>query len=157
MLKSIDRKVSIVLFVFAIIYLIASYRLPAFSYSIVDADALPKGLGVLLAILSVLLFFQSPHEKPAFKLKKEEVAILLSVFGLILGYILLFEFLGFLLTTIIFLIVTSRILGYTNWKSIISVSLGFTVVLYFSFNYLLQIYLPQEYCHSRKEGLAWKH
>ena len=144
MLASVERKVASVLFILAILYLIASFQLPAFPYAIVDADALPKGLGFLLVALSILLFIQNPiKDRKKSDIKKDEVWMLLTVAGLIFVYILLFELLGFVVITILFLLVTSRLLGYTKWKTLIAVSIGFTLVLYFSFNYLLQIYLPQ--------------
>ena len=144
MVASVERKVAIVLLLISILYLVLSFQIPTFPYSIVDADALPKGLGFLLAGLSILLFIQNPvKDRKKSDLKKDEVLMLLAVAGLIFVYILLFELLGFVVVTILFLLVTSRMLGYTKWKSLISVSIGFTLVLYFSFNYLLQIYLPQ--------------
>ncbi|WP_347548644.1 tripartite tricarboxylate transporter TctB family protein [Pseudalkalibacillus hwajinpoensis] len=144
MLASVERKVAISLLLISILYLVLSFQIPPFPYSIVDADALPKGLGFILVVLSIFLFIQNPIEdRKKSDLKKEEVLMLLAVAGLIFIYILLFELLGFVVVTILFLLVTSRILGYTKWKTLIAVSVGFTLVLYFSFNYLLQIYLPQ--------------
>lgn len=144
MLASVERKVALFLFVFSFAYLVFTFNLPTFPYAIVDADALPKGLGFLLAALSILLFIQNPvHDRKKSNMKKDEVLMLLAVAGLIFVYILLFELLGFVVVTILFLLVTSRLLGYTKWKSLIAVAVGFTLVLYFSFNYLLQIYLPQ--------------
>lgn len=144
MIASVERKVAIVLLLLSILYLVLSFQIPTFPYSIVDADALPKGLGFLLAALSILLFIQNPTEdRKKSDLKKDEVLMLLAVAGLIFIYILLFELLGFVIVTILFLLVTSRMLGYTKWKTLFAVSIGFTLVLYFSFNYLLQIYLPQ--------------
>ncbi|MFK3960686.1 tripartite tricarboxylate transporter TctB family protein [Pseudalkalibacillus hwajinpoensis] len=144
MLASVERKVAIVLLLISILYLFLSFQLPTFPYAIVDADALPKGLGFLLAALSILLFILNPTEdRKKSDIKKDEVLMLLVVAALIFVYILLFELLGFVVVTILFLLVTSRILGYTKWKTLIAVSIGFTLVLYFSFNYLLQIYLPQ--------------
>ncbi|WP_273851237.1 tripartite tricarboxylate transporter TctB family protein [Guptibacillus spartinae] len=144
MIGSVERKVAIVLLLISILYLVLSFQIPTFPYSIVDADALPKGLGFLLAALSILLFIQNPTEdRKKSDLKKDEVLMLLAVAGLIFVYILLFELLGFVVVTILFLLFTSRMLGYTKWKTLSAVSIGFTLVLYFSFNYLLQIYLPQ--------------
>ncbi|WLR61410.1 tripartite tricarboxylate transporter TctB family protein [Guptibacillus hwajinpoensis] len=144
MLASVERKIAIVLLLISILYLFLSFQLPAFPYAIVDADALPKGLGILLAALSILLFILNPTEdRKKSDIKKDEVLMLVAVASLIFVYILLFELLGFVIVTILFLLVTSRMLGYTKWKTLIAVSIGFTLILYFSFNYLLQIYLPQ--------------
>jgi putative tricarboxylic transport membrane protein len=142
-----DRKISVVLFIVALIYLLLSYQLPAFPYTIVDADVLPKGLGFLLLLLSLILFFQNRPETKEQKqkrtLQKQDVVILLSILGTVLVYIFLLEIVGFVINTILFLIVTTRVLGYMKWRTNIIVSVLFTLILYFSFNYLLQIYLPQ--------------
>jgi putative tricarboxylic transport membrane protein len=146
-LKTMDRKISVVLFIVALIYLLLSYQLPAFPYTIVDADVLPKGLGFLLLLLSLILFFQNRPETKEQKqkrtLQKQDVVILLSILGTVLVYIFLLEIVGFVINTILFLIVTTRVLGYMKWRTNIIVSVLFTLILYFSFNYLLQIYLPQ--------------
>ncbi|RBW68033.1 tripartite tricarboxylate transporter TctB family protein [Bacillus taeanensis] len=145
MVNNTQKKISVVLMALALGYLLLSFQLPAFPYAIVDSDVLPKGLGFLLLILSILLFIEkkttNQQDKPA--LDKKEIKILLITLGLILAYIVLLEPIGFVLDTMVFLIVTTRILGYQNWKITISVSVIFTLVLYISFNYLLNIYLPQ--------------
>jgi putative tricarboxylic transport membrane protein len=146
-LQTMDRKIAVVLFIVALIYLLLSYQLPAFPYTIVDADVLPKGLGYLLVLLSLILFLQNRPEteeqKQKRKLEKQEVIILLSILGIVLLYIFLLETVGFVINTIVFLIITTRVLGYVKWRTNIVVSVLFTLILYISFNYLLQIYLPQ--------------
>jgi putative tricarboxylic transport membrane protein len=146
-LQTMDRKIAVVLFIVALIYLLLSYQLPAFPYTIVDADVLPKGLGYLFVLLSLILFLQNRPETEEQKqkrtLEKQEVIILLSILGTVLLYIFLLEIVGFVINTILFLITTTRVLGYVKWRTNIIVSVLFTLILYFSFNYLLQIYLPQ--------------
>jgi putative tricarboxylic transport membrane protein len=146
-LQTMDRKIAVVLFIVALIYILFSYQLPAFPYTIVDADVLPTGLGYLLVLLSLILFLQNRPEteeqKQKRKLQKQEVIILLSILGIVLLYISLLEIVGFVINTIVFLIITTRVLGYVKWRTNIVVSVLFTIILYFSFNYLLQIYLPQ--------------
>lgn len=146
-LQTMDRKIAVVLFIGALIYLLLSYQLPAFPYTIVDADVLPKGLGYLLVLLSLILFLQNRPETKEQKqkrtLEKQEVIILLSILGTVLLYIFLLEIVGFVINTILFLIIMTRVLGYVKWRTNIVVSVLFTLILYLSFNYLLQIYLPQ--------------
>ncbi|MGG3738638.1 tripartite tricarboxylate transporter TctB family protein [Aeribacillus pallidus] len=146
-LHSTNRKISVILLLFAVFYLYLSYQLPEFPYAIVDSDVLPKGLGFLLIVLSIALFIENKPETEAEKekrnLKKEELTILLTILGMILLYIWLLEWVGFVLTTIAFLLVTTRLLGYQNWKVNSLLAVLFTFTVYFSFNYLLSIYLPQ--------------
>lgn len=147
MLRSMDRKVSLVIMALAIFYLILSYQLPKFPFSQVDADVLPLGLGYLLLGLAVILFIQNKPETEEQKekrtLKKEDLILLLATLGALLLYVFCLEFLGFVITTIVFLSLTMRMYGYMNWTRNVIVSLVFTLFLYFAFNYLLKIYLPQ--------------
>lgn len=146
-LDSLNRKIAVVLFIFTAGYLFLSFQLPEFPYAIVDSDVLPKGLGFLLLFLSISLFFEKSVEtefqKEKRNIKREDFILLLSVLGMILLYILFLEVIGFVLTTIAFLLVMTRRLGYCNWKVIFLVSILFSFTIYFSFNYLLNIYLPQ--------------
>ncbi|WP_252313193.1 hypothetical protein [Sinobaca sp. H24] len=57
MLKAPHRKVSLVLIAIAVFYLYLAFQLPSFMNSIIDSDTLPKTLGVLLIVLSLILFF----------------------------------------------------------------------------------------------------
>ncbi|WP_438315828.1 tripartite tricarboxylate transporter TctB family protein [Sporosarcina sp. FA9] len=146
-IRNMDRKVALILMAIAVFYLILSYQLPDFAFVQVDADALPKGLGFLLLILAVLLFV---HNKPETEeeiekrtLKKEDKMLLIYTLISLLLFVFFLEILGFVLSTVIFLIVTMRMFEYRNWTRSIIVSVVFSLILYFSFNYVLKIYLPQ--------------
>lgn len=147
MVNTTDRKISIVIFLFALLYLFLSYQLPNFEYALIDSDTLPKGLGFLLIVLSIILFIQNKEQSEAEKIKrqikKEDLILLIATIVSLLAYVTLFEILGFVVTTILFLVITMRMYGYSNWKISMVVSITFTFVLYFSFNYILKIYLPQ--------------
>ncbi|UXH46028.1 tripartite tricarboxylate transporter TctB family protein [Rossellomorea vietnamensis] len=142
-----DRIISLVLLVFAVVYLALSYRLPAFPYAVIDSDVLPKGLGYLLIILAIVLFLQAKDDTDADKerryVKKEDLIILLSVLAALLIYIFLLEPVGFLLSTILFLLVIPFVLGFKKKVTTVLVAFLFSGVMYYSFNYLLNITLPQ--------------
>ncbi|WP_432361282.1 tripartite tricarboxylate transporter TctB family protein [Sporosarcina sp. UB5] len=146
-LHTMDRKVSVVLMAISIIYLLLAFQLPDYPYSQVDSDVLPKGLGFLLFGLAILLFIQNrpetEEEKQKRNIKKEDVILLLVTLGALLLYVFFLEIIGFVLSTVIFLVLTMRMYGYMNLKRNIIVSVIFTLLLYFAFNYLLKIYLPQ--------------
>lgn len=147
MLKTINQRVSIILLLLAAGYLYLSYQLPSFAYTNVDSDVLPKALGWLLAVLSIALFFAKDSETEEQRARRDiplkDLGMIATVFLLILGYILLFELLGFILVTFLFIFSSSLILGYKKHITNGIVSVLFPVILYFAFTEFLQISLPQ--------------
>ncbi|CEI82432.1 hypothetical protein J18TS1_29940 [Oceanobacillus oncorhynchi subsp. incaldanensis] len=146
MLKSINSRVSLVLLVIAIVYLIFSYQLPSYAYTEVDADVIPKVLGWLLVFLAILLFFSKDNETEAQRQKrnipKKEIGMLLGVGALIFIYIFLLEILGFILVSALFIFFCSLFLGYRSHIVNGIVSIAFSAFIYFVFTSLLQISLP---------------
>ncbi|WP_250886823.1 tripartite tricarboxylate transporter TctB family protein [Bacillus sp. SM2101] len=142
-----DRKLSLICIAIATCYLFLSYRLPEYPYAIMDADVIPKGLGFLLVILAFLLFLQNKQETEQEREKRnvdpKEIRMLLVVLIIIIIYIFLLEIIGFVINTFLFLLVLIRLLGYKKWLSNTLVSIILPIVIYFAFNYLLKIYLPQ--------------
>jgi putative tricarboxylic transport membrane protein len=147
MLKSVNRKIGVVLIIISVFFLILCYQLPSYPFAVVDADVVPKALGWLFLFLSILLFFQKDTEtaeqKERRNIPKKEILVLLTVGVFIFLYIFLLEILGFVIVTALFIFVCSKYLGYKDLKSNIAVSILFPVILYAIFVYLLQISLPQ--------------
>lgn len=147
MFKTINQRISIVLFLFATVYLILSYQLPSFAYTEVDADMVPTALGFLLIFLSVLLFFSKDSETEAQKARrnipKKDIAVLLAVGAGIFLYIMLLEILGFVIVTGLFIFFCSWFLGYKKHITNAVVSVLFPVFMYVVFSMLLNISLPK--------------
>ncbi|MGO4889225.1 tripartite tricarboxylate transporter TctB family protein [Anaerobacillus sp. MEB173] len=147
MLKTMNQRVSIVLLLIAIVYLILSYQLPSYAYTEVDADMIPKALGWLLIFLSVLLFLakdsETEEQKARRKIPKKDIGVLLTVAGFIFVYIMLLEFLGFVIITALFIFFCSWFLGYKQHVTNMIVSVVFPVFMYTVFTMLLKISLPQ--------------
>ena len=147
MLASINRKLGLLIFIVAAVYLYLSFQLPNYEYAPIDADVIPKGLGILLLVLSVFLFFSRVVETDAEKAKrdipKKELGVIAAVFAMIFVYILLFEAIGFIITTSLFIFFCSWFLGYRAWKTNILVSLLFPIVMYAIFVFALGIVLPR--------------
>lgn len=147
MLTSINRKLGLLIFIVAAVYLYLSFQLPNYEYAPIDADVIPKGLGILLLVLSVFLFFSRVVETDAEKAKrdipKKELGVIAAVFAMIFVYILLFETIGFIITTTLFIFFCSWFLGYRAWKTNILVSLLFPIVMYAIFVFALGIVLPR--------------
>lgn len=145
MLKRTNQKLAVGLAVLALIYLVLSFRLPSFPYALIDADVIPKALGVLLFVLSVLLFFEKERteqkeEEP--HIPRGEWKVLMHVLFMVIGYIVLFPVLGFVIATALFIFICTRYLGYPKHGVNAAVSIAFPIILYISFNYLLKMNLP---------------
>ncbi|MGP4061135.1 tripartite tricarboxylate transporter TctB family protein [Halobacillus sp. H74] len=147
MLKTLNQKISIVLILLSAGYLYMSYNLKEYSYVPVDSDFLPKVLGYLLIVLAVFLFFdkssETEEEKEKRQVPRSEILVLLAVGGMIFLYIFLLEIIGFVLSSVLFVFCCSLFLGYRKHKINAMVAVIFPLVMYLSFNYLLQISLPQ--------------
>ncbi|MFC7063822.1 tripartite tricarboxylate transporter TctB family protein [Halobacillus seohaensis] len=147
MLKTLHQKVSIALILFALGYLYLSYNLKEYPYVPVDSDLVPKVLGYILIVLAIFLYFdkssETKEEKEKRVIPRKEVLVMLAVGGMIFLYIFLLEIIGFVITTALFIFACSTFLGYRKWVTNILVSLIFPSLLYYVFNYLLQIRLPQ--------------
>ncbi|WP_449539350.1 tripartite tricarboxylate transporter TctB family protein [Ferdinandcohnia sp. Marseille-Q9671] len=144
MLNTVNKKISLILSLVSIGYLVLAFRLPAYPYVPVDSDAVPIALGFILLLLSILLFFQKDnHSQGSKKISNSEKRVILTVLGFVLLFIILLEFLGFILTTALFIFGNSWFLGYKKWKSNLIVSLAIPLVIYFLFSEFLQISLPQ--------------
>lgn len=146
LLKSINNWVSLILLVIAAVYLILSYQLPAYAYTEVDADVIPKALGWLLVFLAILLFFSKDNEteeqRQRRNIPKKETGMLLGIGGLIFIYISLLEIVGFIVISTLFIFLCSLFLGYKSHIVNGVVSIAFSGFIYIIFNTLLQISLP---------------
>lgn len=143
MLNTLNKKMSFVLMMITIVYLIASFRLPAYAYVPVDSDAVPITLGFILLALSIALFFSKDKEDGEQKtIPRGEIIVILAVLGFVLLYIFLFEIIGFILATAFFIFFCSRFLGFKQWVTNTIVSLAIPLFIYFLFSSFLQIQLP---------------
>lgn len=147
MFRSLNQRISIILILIGIGYLVLAFQLPTFPYTSVDADVIPKVLGLLLIVLAVCLFFakdsETEEQKAKRDLSKNDVGTLVAVFAFILIYIIFLEILGFVLITSIFIFFCSWFLGYKKHLSNLIVSILFPLFMYITFTTLLKISLPQ--------------
>lgn len=103
----------------------------------------PRILTVLGLVLVVLLFVQGAPAAGKDKADGEGSDIMALVpAAMLLAYALVFESLGFLLATPLFLIVAFRYLGHPGWIGVLGYSGLVTAVTFALFQYLLDIRLP---------------
>lgn len=146
MLRTMNQKVGLFLMLLSLGYLYLSYRLPSYPYVPVDADVLPNTLGIILFVLSIFLFFSKSkdenEERKKLLANKQDIFMLLIVAAFIFLYTFLLERIGFIITTILFLFITTRVLGYKRHLINLIIAITIPVVFYFIFNTILKIALP---------------
>lgn len=144
MFRTLNKKISVFLIFLAICYLVMSFQLPSYEYVPVDSDLVPIGLGFLLLILSIVLYFTSDQKKENDDdhLSKSELKIVLVVIGFIFLFIFFLEIIGFIITTVLFLFFCSLFLGFKKHLVNAIVSLSVPILIYLLFDSFLQVQLP---------------
>lgn len=106
---------------------------------------LPFGLAIVLILFSLILIFSGRSKKgivPApFWPHRTWLRPLLGV-GILILFAFTVEWLGFLITTFIFLVIWMGVIERVRWLTILSVSIGTTAALYLIFALFLDVPLP---------------
>ena len=150
MFKNRDRRVSVIMFIFAIIWLYMSKDIKGIFNYAGDRDPgsrlFPIIIGVLLLVTSVGKFLTCTQEDDDnfYETNKSWMKVL-AVFALLSVYVYSFKILGYLLSTFVagvlcvFLLKEDR---KVRWYSPILFSAGLTGIMYLLFGELLSIVLP---------------
>lgn len=101
----------------------------------------PQLLASTLAILSLLIIYNTLRKKDDVKLMFFNKRVVYGTI-IIIAYCIIFNFLGFALSSIIAMAFLVKIMGGTSWKTIIISSTVIPVGIYLVFNNLLQVPLP---------------
>ncbi|WP_052256821.1 tripartite tricarboxylate transporter TctB family protein [Salinicoccus sp. YB14-2] len=140
-----DITLAIILILFSIIGFIASNSF-ADEADFYGPAFFPRLIFILLFVFAIMMVLESILKR---KLKVEEQVfskkMLLNALLLILtifGYILLFNFIGFLISSILFLFASQVIFNVKNKIMLIGVSVVIPFILYFIFSNLFNIPLP---------------
>src|SRR4051812_4417929 len=107
--KKFDRITSIVFLVLGLLIVIESTKISNSAYgSSIGPKTFPIGLGILLIILSIALLIETIKYKASYKILEEHEDIkspdfkrFLVIFLSALGYVLLLDILGYLITTFV--------------------------------------------------------
>ncbi len=104
----------------------------------------PFGLAIALILLSFVLIFkrrQTDKTPAPFWPERTWLRPLLGV-AILFFYALVIERVGFVITTLIFLVAWMWVIERLRWWIIISISVGTTAGLYLIFSLLLEVPLP---------------
>lgn len=118
--------------------------MPGDEYEAFNAQTLPKALAVLGIILSVLLLITAKRDFDSrLDLSRYQFSLIAKLLMLIVLFGAALEWLGFIFSTIFFLVSGFWILGERRPKILLSVSIIFAVSLWFVLTQLLDIFLAQ--------------
>jgi putative tricarboxylic transport membrane protein len=105
---------------------------------------LPFGLALCLIVLSLALIIKSWKRNTSptpFWPQRTWLRPLLGV-TIFVVYALVIQRLGFVLSTLLFLIVWMRLIERVRWRTLVGISIGTTAGLYFIFVFFLEVPLP---------------
>jgi putative tricarboxylic transport membrane protein len=149
-----DALTGLISVAFGLIYGYMSYSLPRAVFgNPFDPIYFPLGISIVAIFIGILLLVKSDFKLSiqAYRnlineddVKKNDRRRIFYTCLACVGYALLFEHLGYVISTSIFMFwVLTITSGIKEWKTSIIVALCFAVGVYFIFNTLLSISLPQ--------------
>jgi len=150
-----QRITAIVLLALAVLWIKLAVNLPfpAFARAAkMGPGHYPIAVAFLLGILAVILFWQTFHsETPSDPAKDNEqpdhdthgLRHLTIGFGFFLAYVILVQFIGFVLASVLFVFCFVRLIGKFNYWLSGLLALGIPVLLWTVFDYLLTVPLPK--------------
>lgn len=142
--NTFDRYASLVFLIIGLGFILESRKISASAYgSNVGPDIFPMGLGVILILLSLRLFFET---RKYFSVKSKKSLLDYKRFFIILIsavlYGLLLETMGYVISTFIFLILGFQVMEKGAWGKTLLISGGFSYGVYYLFVEVLEGSLP---------------
>lgn len=142
-MKKIDIISGIVLIIFAVAGFLYAHATTTPSSVGLSSNTFPQFLFVCLGICGVVLVTTSFSTK---KDKKANVDVnlkgMLPVLVVLLIYILVFDYIHFIASTIVFLTIEMFLFGERNWKIIVPVAIIAPVAIFYLFTGAFSIILP---------------
>ena len=146
-MKRYDQISSLIWLIFAIYICVESLRLPLGSWRDPGAGFLPLGSGLCLGVFSIVVYFQARFRKkddvrgPWYS--KERWKSLLIILAVLLAYSLFLEYLGFLVSTFILLLMLFRLVQPRRWVVAVGGSALASILCYVVFEIWLKTQLPK--------------
>jgi putative tricarboxylic transport membrane protein len=160
-----DKFIGVILIIFSVFMYTQTLDFPAAVFGTMGAGFFPKILFTLLALSGVALTIggwirdrkqakaMDGRQKASgteswkkFKASLKDHSLVIMSFFFVFGYILFMEYFGYMIATLLFMLTLMWFLapkGHKGIPLIIIVSCAVTFIIYFSFQELLQIFLPE--------------
>ncbi|UFJ43102.1 tripartite tricarboxylate transporter TctB family protein [Brevibacillus humidisoli] len=139
-MKTANLISALIVMAFAAVVYLVSAQIPEIQVSEIGPAFFPKMLSILLFLLGILLLLSSRREKA---MKPEHPAKhAATAMGWMVGYVVLFQWVGFLFSTPLILGVFLYALKVRKWLPLLLTPVGITLFIYFIFEQLLHVPLP---------------
>jgi hypothetical protein len=109
----------------------------------------PSLMAILIGVLAGSLFVRghsrarSLADGEGFTFEPEQLVRVGGTVALLGLYLALLETVGYLLLTPVVLMALAAFLGFRRWVMLVTVSVGFTLVVYAGFRYGMKVFLPE--------------
>jgi putative tricarboxylic transport membrane protein len=142
--KTFDRYASISFFIIGMLFIVESRKISESAYgSNVGPDIFPMGLGGVLVLLSIRLFYEAVKNKSQEEVTpRPDYLKFLIILASAACYALFLEEIGYVFSTFAFLLISFQVIEKGKWLTSIAVSAGFSLAVYYLFVELLQGSLP---------------
>lgn len=146
MSKTFDRYASLVFLLIGIAFVWESQKISQSSYgSNVGPDIFPMGLGIVLILLSIRLFyevFRSKNTAAAEEKTRPDYKRFLLILGAAILYAYFLEDIGYVIGTFVFLLFAFQVIERGKWIASVIVSAVFSYGVYYLFVKILEGTLP---------------
>jgi len=142
--RTFDRYASIIFMIIGVLFVIGSRTISKTAYgSKVGPDIFPLGLGIILVLLSIRLFYETlRYSKAEGKKESLDYKRFFIILGAALLYALLLETIGYVITTFLFLLVGFQTMERGKWVPSILIALLFSFGVYYLYVGVLEGTLP---------------
>ena len=133
-----------------VFYLYQAVQLPDVDDTgdVLGASGFPLVIGLLALLVLLLITIRAVREGtgerlPLFDLRLPEGRLLLANVGLLAGYIVLLNILGFAVSTMLYLFIAPTSFGYSKWRTLTAFSVAGSVLLVGVFGTAFYVPLPR--------------
>ena len=141
-MKTANRFGSVIVMAFAALVFFQAGKIPNLQVSAIGPDFFPKVLASILFLLGMIQFCQSwrtAHSETEFQSKIKHPLIAM---GLMIAYLLLFNWFGFLISTPLIVFTFLYYLKIRKWQPLFLTPVGITLLIYAVFVEFLNVPLP---------------
>jgi putative tricarboxylic transport membrane protein len=147
-MRSINYFIGLIMIVLASFVIYASKDFVSMGTFDIGADTFPKGIAILTIILSIVLILTTYFNKNIFGRFKDvfekrglaKVGVGLALFII---YFTIMSYIGFLISTVLFLGCYLYILGIRNWYKIIVISILTSFIVFYVFYQFFNVQIPE--------------